>query len=190
MSKDIDIYKYYSEMEDNNILLAYKGEITSKILTSLLDIVEHKLDMLSEGLKIKKIMFNVLVECLQNLYHHAEEFSLMETDNPNYSHVIIMIKRDPDAYVIMTGNYILNSSVSGLKAKIEKVNSLSKEELRQYGSTVLAHDNFSEKGGAGLGLIDMARKTGQKLGYEFSTITDKFSFFNLNLKVATNLKTT
>lgn len=187
MSKNIDIYKYYSEMEDNNILLAYKGEITSKILTSLLDIVEHKLDKLSEGLKIKKIMFNVLVECLQNLYHHAEEFSLMDEVDANYSHVIVMIKRDPDAYTIMTGNYVLRNKVDSLKAKIDKVNSLSKEELRQYGSTVLAHDSFSEKGGAGLGLIDMARKTGQKLGYEFSPITDKFSFFNLNLTVATNL---
>jgi hypothetical protein len=170
-------------MEDNNILLAYKGELNSKVLTSLLDIVEQKLDSLSEAVKVKKIMFNVLVECLQNLYHHAEEFSLLEIPNSNYSHVIIMIKRDSEEYSIMTGNYILSEKVDGLKTKIDKVNGLDKEELRMYGSKVLAHDSFSDKGGAGLGLIDMARKTGQKLGYKFLPINDKFTFFNLNLKV-------
>ncbi len=183
MNKGIDIYKYYSEMEDNNILLAYKGEITSKVLTSLLDIVEHKLDKLSEGIKVKKTMFNVLVECLQNLYHHSTEFSVLDIPNSSYSHVIVMIKRDIDEYTIMTGNYILSTNVNTLKTKIDKVNSLDKEELRMYGSKVLAHDGFSDKGGAGLGLIDMARKTGQKLGYEFLPINDKFAFFNLNLKV-------
>lgn len=183
MSENMDIYKYYSEMENNNILLAYKGEITSKVLTSLLDIVEQKLDSLSEAVKIKKTMFNVLVECLQNLYHHAEEFSLMEIPSSKYNHVMIMIRKDLDEYTIMTGNYILSSKVGTLKAKIDKVNSLNKEELRMYGSKVLAYDGFSEKGGAGLGLIDMARKTGQKLGYEFFPINEQFAFFNLNLKV-------
>jgi hypothetical protein len=183
MSNSIDIYKYYSEMEENNILLAYKGEITSKVLTSLLDIVEQKLDSLSEAVKIKKTMFNVLVECLQNLYHHTEEFSMLDMSNSRLNHVMIMIKKDTEEYLIMTGNYMLSSKVDGLKAKIDKVNGLDKEELRVFGSKVLAHDGFSEKGGAGLGLIDMARKTGQKLGYEFLSINDQFSFFNLNLKV-------
>ena len=39
----------------------------------------------------------------------------------------------------------------------------------------------AEKGGGGLGMIDIARKSGQKLNYHFTEIDETFSFFNLNI---------
>ncbi|MCZ6898904.1 MAG: DUF6272 family protein, partial [Bacteroidetes bacterium] len=38
---------------------------------------------------------------------------------------------------------------------------------------------LSEKGGAGLGFVDMARKSGHKLEFGFETMNDEFSFFSL-----------
>ena len=45
---------------------------------------------------------------------------------------------------------------------------------------------MSLKGGGGLGMIDIARKIGQKLHYSFMIIDDKYSFFSLNIKVSPN----
>jgi hypothetical protein len=42
---------------------------------------------------------------------------------------------------------------------------------------------MSLKGGGGLGMIDIARKTGEKLEYDFLEIDNKVSFFTLIIKV-------
>jgi hypothetical protein len=87
-------------------------------------------------------------------------------------------------YTIFTGNYILNENILGLKTRLDEVNSLTKEELKDYYKKVLNNGEMSLKGGGGLGMIDIARKTGEKLEYNFLEIDDKVSFFTLIIKVS------
>ena len=96
---------------------------------------------------------------------------------------IFMIGKMAGVYTIFTGNYILNENISGLKNRLDKVNSLNKEELKVYYKEVLNNGEMSLKGGGGLGMIDIARKTGEKIEYKFLEINDKISFFTLNIKV-------
>ena len=63
-------------MEKNDILLSFKGAITSELLTSVLQIMENKMEDLNEAPKTRKKVFNVLGECLQNLYHHIDDFEV------------------------------------------------------------------------------------------------------------------
>jgi hypothetical protein len=55
----IDIYDINDKIETNNIMLSFKGDISSELLTSVLQIMESKLDNMKEEPKIKKkvIMF-------------------------------------------------------------------------------------------------------------------------------------
>jgi hypothetical protein len=99
---------------------------------------------------------------------------------------IFMIGKQDNAYTIFTGNYILNENVNGLKSRLDEVNSLTKEELKDYYKQVLNNGEMSLKGGGGLGMIDIARKTGQKLHYNFQNIDNKVSFFSLNIKITPN----
>ena len=168
-------------MERNNILLSFKGEITSELLTSVLQIMENKMENMQEEPKIRKKVYNVLVECLQNLYHHLDEVS--ETESDKIRSAIFTIGKVDNKYSIITGNYILNENIFGLKNRLDEVNSLTKEELKEYYKRVLNNGEMSLKGGGGLGMIDIARKTGEKLEYNFLEIDNKVSFFTLIIKV-------
>ncbi len=179
----MDIYDIYDKMERNNILLSFKGEITSELLTSILQIMENKMDNLQEEPKMKKKVYNVLVECLQNLYHHMDEVAEKE-ENEKTRSAIFTIGKSGEKYNIITGNYILNENIGGLKKRLDEVNSLNKEELKEYYKKVLNNGEMSLKGGGGLGMIDIARKTGEKLEYNFLEIDNKVSFFTLNIKVS------
>jgi hypothetical protein len=178
----VDVFDIYDKMERNNILLSFKGEITSDLLTSILQIMENKMDNMQEEPKIKKKVYNVLVECLQNLYHHLDENSEAEMEVARSA--IFMIGKLNSQYTIFTGNYIANENIKGLKNRLDEVNSLTKEELKEYYKQVLNNGEMSLKGGGGLGMIDIARKTGEKLDYNFLEIDDKISFFTLNIKIA------
>lgn len=180
----VDVFDIYDKMERNNILLSFKGEITSDLLTSILQIMENKMENMQEEPKIKKKVYNVLVECLQNLYHHLDEMS--EDDLDRSKSAIFMIGKENGKYTIFTGNYILNENIVPLKARLDEVNALNKEELKEYYKKVLNNGEMSLKGGGGLGMIDIARKTGEKIGYNFLEIDNKVSFFTLNIKITNN----
>ena len=177
----MDVFDIYDKMERNNILLSFKGEITSDLLTSILQIMENKMENMQEEPKMKKKVYNVLVECLQNLYHHLDEIT--ETDEKIRSAIFTIGKLDNN-YSIVTGNYILNENISGLRNRLDEVNSLNRDELKEYYKRVLNNGEMSLKGGGGLGMIDIARKTGEKLEYNFLEIDNKVSFFTLNIKVS------
>jgi hypothetical protein len=48
---------------------------------------------------------------------------------------------------------------------------------------ILNHQKLSAKGGGGLGLVDIARKTGNKLKYNFEAVSDDYFFFSLDVIV-------
>lgn len=177
----LDIFDFYDKMEKHNILLSFKGDVTSELLTSILQIMESKMDNMQEEPKMKKKVYNVLVECLQNLYHHMDDTAAESGEKRS---AIFMIGKKDNLYNIVTGNYIANENVAGMKSRLDEVNALTKEELKDYYKQILNNGEMSLKGGGGLGMIDIARKTGQKLGYHFQAVNDKISFFSLNIKIS------
>ena len=61
---------------------------------------------------------------------------------------------------------------------------MDKDALKVYYKEVLNNGEMSAKGGGGLGMIDIARKSGKKLEYKFDNVDNEYSFFSLNIKVA------
>ena len=168
-------------MEKDNIMLSFKGNVTSELLTSVLQIMESKMDRLNEPNRVRKKVYNILVEALQNLYHHMDRQPSTVANGHNT--VIFMIGKSNDVYSIFTGNFIKNENVISLKSRLEKINSLEADELKAYYKEVLNNGMMSEKGGGGLGMIDIARKSGQKLSFDFQEVDDDYSFYSLNINV-------
>lgn len=178
-------FDLYNLMERDNVLLAFKGTITSDLLDSVFQIMESKMVDLNDSPATKKKVFNVLVECLQNLYHHIDDFdkdNFLDVSGSKQS-AIFSISRNEDAYNIVTGNFIYPKNVEEVSNKIDHINSLERDELKAYYKEVLNNGKLSEKGGGGLGLIDIAKKSRNKLQYSFKEIDDDYSFFTLTVKI-------
>ncbi len=177
----------YDMMNQGEVVVAYKGSIEADVIASTLSLVELKLEKSSIHNSIKKKLYNVLVESLQNLYHHVDtplsENEDKEDCKSNYG--IFILNQQEDSFRISTGNFIRHDKIPIIKEKIDKINSLSTEELKDFYKFVLNNQKFSEKGGGGLGLIDMARKTGNKLEYKFFDYNKDFDFFNLTVLINT-----
>jgi len=175
------IYKIYKQLEERNFL--FKGLMTSDLLTTILQILESKMDHFEDRRKIKKKVFNVLVECLQNLYHHIDDSVDDLNTEQNEMNSLFMIAKTEADYTITTGNYMKTAHVQNLKEKLDVINGMNQEELKEFYKQVLNEGTISDKGTAGLGLIDIARKSGQKLEYEFTPINDTLTFFSLSVRI-------
>jgi len=172
---------FFKELDGGEVLLSYKGSITTELINHVLDVVENKLQDFNEDPKLRKKVYNVLVESLQNLYHHIDDLPDDFRDDYENRFGVLVVSRVDDSYKIATGNFIRSEKIKYLKDKIDKINSLSREELKDMYKFILNHQKISEKGGGGLGLVDIARKTGNKLNYIFHNFNNDFYFFNLDV---------
>jgi len=176
-----EIFDLYDSMEKKNIMLSFKGEMSTDLLTSILQIIENKLDRFGETSKVKKRMFNIMVECLQNLHHHIAQPA--KSAGKEVPSVIVMVAKNVTGYSIITGNFVEDREVGDLKNRLEEINSMDKDQVKDLYKSVLAEGKLSEKGGGGLGMIDIARKSGEKLDFGFIPFGEDQSFFSLNVKV-------
>lgn len=175
------IYDLHKAMMNQKLILVYEGEFNQEITKSILAMAERNLDSSGEESNIKRKVFNVMVEALQNIVKHGEE--LKDGDLESRAS-IFLIGKENDRYSVMSGNPIKKSSIDGLKAKLEQINNLDKEGLKELYKSIIKNTTISEKGGAGLGFVDMARKSGDKLEYQFIEMSPNYSFFCLKVNVA------
>jgi hypothetical protein len=178
-----NLKEYYSNLSKGDVILAYKGSITSELINDILEGVEKKLEEADADGKLRKKIYNVLVESLQNLYHHIEmaHDGINENLDPKFG--VLVVVKENDLYKVTTGNFINSKRIKFLKEKIDKINSLSRDELKDMYKFILNHQKLSAKGGGGLGLVDIARKSGNKLEYEFYNYNDDYCFFNLTISI-------
>lgn len=174
------IFTLHRTMMNQNLILVYEGEFTQETTKSILAMAERNLDSSGEESAIKRKVFNVMVEALQNIVKHSDEL----VDGEVRSHAaIFLIGKDKNRYSIMTGNPIRKGNVEKLTQALNHINSLDKDGLKELYKDIIKNTTISEKGGAGLGFVDMARKSGEKLEFAFPEMNSEYCFFCLKVNV-------
>ena len=124
-----------------------------------------------------------MVESLQNITRHQDINQTVDNQ------AFFVVQNKNGIYDLTSGNVIEKAYIEDLKLQLDKINSLSPEELKDHYKFVLENTGMSDKGGAGLGLIEMARRSGNKLSYDFQTLSDQLSYFYFKSKVTVNAET-
>ena len=114
-----DVHEYYSKLNGGDVLVAFKGSITTDLINNVLEEIEEKMEGVDEQAKIRKKVYNVLVESLQNLYHHIEELPEKLKNDFESKFGILVVSRENNAYRISTGNFISSEKIKFLKDKID-----------------------------------------------------------------------
>lgn len=178
------VYDFYRNMKSREIKIVYEGVITHQIIKAFIALIEAQMEQTGETPRVQRTVFHVMVECLQNISKHAHP---VNEDESEKCRGIFLVSSQQDNYCITTGNIIRAGSEANLRTSLDKVNGMNKDELTELYKKQMKEGRLSEKGGAGLGFIDMGRKTGHELEYRFMRVSDKYSFFVLTTKVSRTL---
>ena len=171
------IYDFYKSMKAHEISLVYEGEITHQITKAFTTMAETNMLKDEESNSVQKKVFHVMVECLQNISKHADAPGL---ENDIFaSRGLFMVSKGENSYNVTTGNIVENDKIEELTSMLDHINSLDKDGLKALHKEQMQKGSLSEKGGAGLGFIDIARKTGNKLEYHLLPVDDLTHFFVL-----------
>ena len=100
-----------------------------------------------------------MVEVFQNIVRYKKDKEL------NYE--MFGLRSVEENLHIFSSNLIDLTSSEQLIDKLKNINQSKPDELKKLYLEILKSGIFSEKGGAGLGLIQMARKSGNPIQYNF-----------------------
>ncbi len=167
---------------DGDTVISYQGNVDANVANDILRQAKVKLPLLSEKVNIQKKVYSVSVESLENMYKHL---NISEEERKKISQYkpLFNIKKDGDNVHVKAGNLIYKKDSSIIKNRLDKINQLNQEEVHKLYYNEIANGKVSEEGNAGLGLLKIAKKSGQKLEYQFQDISDDIMYYTLDTKI-------
>ncbi|HCT29321.1 MAG TPA: hypothetical protein DIW31_00970 [Bacteroidales bacterium] len=172
------ISNIYDEMIENGFSLVYLGEFSHEITKMFTSMAESDMEKNSEERSVQRKVYHVMVETLQNMNKHSDEIK-----ERNIGNGLFIIGKKHDIYYVITSNKVAKNHKDHLEKALIAVNSASAQELKEMYKRQIKEGSLSNKGGAGLGLIDIARKTGETLNYQFLPLDEDNYFFILKVEI-------
>jgi hypothetical protein len=167
------------EVTKRENILAHYGPLSYEEIGFLLNRMSAFVDKQGFNITIKKKIYSAMVESLENIYKHQDIISSNSDFQPRFSLFL-----DEKEISLFASNSILNHRINPLKEKLDKVNSLNKEGLKDLYKLTILSGNVSPKGGAGLGIINIAKVSENKIVYKFEDVDTEYSYFTINVSIS------
>ena len=166
------------------ISMLYEGRIDQEIISSISEMSGKRINSNNESERIRKIVIFIIIEMLQNICKYSSDS--YEKEGRYIGKGIVVVGKVENSYYIVTRNKIHNKDMSQLK-EIEKwMNNASQDELNKAYFAKLTSAKVHDKSGAGLGLIEIARKSGNTIKFNFSSSEESQSYFTIITMVSRN----
>lgn len=167
---------FHNKMVSEKMMFAFRGAVTEKNSLPLLTLIENEMMDDSYGITGRKRLFMFILESLQNIIKHGDH-------NRHADMSVVIYTRTEEGYNIVTGNMIESWQVEDLRRRLVQINTFDVSEIKARYLDILSNSELSKKGGAGLGLLEMAVKTGNKLDFDFIPFDEDFTYFILSKTV-------
>ncbi len=168
----------------SEVVFAFNGVLSQDLIVSLGETVRGELSYYCAQPLVKRI-FAVFIEMTQNILHYSLEKFVVD-DGTTYGIGNIVLLKNKGAYEIISKNLISEKQKEHISEKCRLINRMTQEELKQL--YIIRRRLKTEEGskGAGLGLIDIVRKTFTPMEFDFIQLEDGNYYFILKVKLTEN----
>lgn len=170
----MDVFQIKKDFNDNSILICFNGPFSHNILEEIGTAIRNYLNNENVARAAVSDVFSIYIELTQNARNYIIERKMPPGE---LSSTIVVVARNQDAHAITAGNYIRKEDSVSLQDRVNKVNGLNQQELKALYKEQLRSESLSS--GAGVGLIDVARKMTSPMQVDIKPIDDTYSFFSL-----------
>ena len=179
--KPFDLLSFRKQIIEHDIILSFEGKMSQGVLVSLVDTLKERLKDSDSDPKqrMTRKVFSIFVEMAQNIQYHSGESVIIDGKETGVG--VIVIREDEKNYVLTSGNNVSSDDVSKLKQYCDELNNLDSTQLKKLYKERLHSERPTDAKGAGIGLIDIGRKSGVALNYEIQLIDEHTQFFSLSI---------
>jgi len=176
----MEMYQLRTLLEKEGIIFSFSGTISQSIVSSVAETIEQELESIGTRTTTIHNIFAVLTEQMQNIMSHSRD-KVEKAANIYESSGITLVGYDQrkEKYFVSSAN-VMNSAVqSEISKELDKINAMDSMSLKQYYKDLRRSGKAIHARGAGLGFLEMARKSSEALEYHFRDINDEQSFFEI-----------
>lgn len=177
------LYQFKSDLDEQGIFFCFSGPISQTLLMEVGDTLRNKMAREKTSPSIILKVFAMFVEQAQNIIHYsAEEVASHESDD-GLRNGIIVVGYDNVHHYVLCGNMVENADVSILSEQLDKLQIMDKEQLKAYYKEQRRKAPHEKSKGAGLGFIELARRSVTPIQFDFRKIDENQSFFSLKTEI-------
>ncbi len=180
---EMNILELRNNLNKYGVIMSFTGPFSQGIIEEIGDALRNYLETKNNSRGEIFKVFSVFIEQTQNIKNYAYSLSNHAEQEKILLSGILNIGLKDDKYFVSSGNLVKNDNVEELHNKLKKIESYSKKELANVYREKLRETRDNDTGGAGLGLIEMARKASEDICYDFEKIDQDYYFFTLTIRI-------
>ena len=175
-----DLYALRERFNQDRTLLCFNGAISRSLIEELGNALKNYLDIDQARPAEALDVFSVYIEMTQNIRQYALS---QEGADPGVAAATVVIARDEAGrYVVSAGNLVATADGERLVQRVRELGTLDKAQLKAEYKTQLRRPRDPEAvTGAGLGLIDIARRASAPLDASLTAHDETRAFFSLSV---------
>jgi len=174
------MYQHREAFKQAGVHLHFTGPVSQDLLEDIVNIVRKQMTI--NGVQNATVMrvFAVAVELLQNLIWYSAETIPIDCEDAQFRIGTLVVGEKDGQYFVTSGNLICRTNIDALQKHLGLMEGMTQEELRRYYKEVRRKPRPPEhRKGAGLGLLEVAKKSSRPLEFSFYPVDERFSFFSL-----------
>ncbi len=172
------LFEMHRIMLGNEVIMTYSGYMSQALLTSIASVLKQQIEQDQLPRKIMRNIFSVFVEQYENIVRYSDD-QIEDEGKDDIRYGIMAISKKEDSYILNCGNVIKsNDRVKNLRERLESLKNMSEDDLKAFYKKKLRAESEEGSKGAGVGLIEIARKSSE-FEFDFIDLKDGTSFFLL-----------
>jgi len=177
------LFRYYQEMQKEGAILYFNGPVSQGIVESIAESMRDKMRAEEAGMGSVQCVFSILVEQMQNIVRYSSERHVSQgVGEGEMAYGQIVVGRESDGcFFVACGNRIRVADECELVGHIETVRGMSKAELKAYYRERRKSPSPLSVKGAGLGFVEMARKSARPMDFNIVPLDCETSFFSMKV---------
>lgn len=166
-------------MAGSHTFLEYFGPMDFAIADSLLIKLKKTNEFKNLNKTTSKRVYSVVVECLENIWKHSD----LEMSKNGKMNSHLSVGKENDSIIVCAGNPLPVDKKENITDRLDHINNMDVATLKSLHENKINADFIKDEKCAGLGLIQMALKSGNKINYSFNYLTTGFLYFEIVIKV-------
>lgn len=181
-----DFIELNQKLNENGILLSFVGPFSQEIIEELGEAIKNHMESESNNKNNIYNVFSVFIEQTQNIKNYLSTANLEEMKFQAMNSGIVTIGKTNENYFVYSGNYVKKCAAHKLAERIDELNRMGKEQLKQAYKEQKKkpkEQNQIDQNGAGLGLLEIARKATQAIEYALIDKSEQYDFFIMKVTI-------
>jgi len=176
-----ELFDFRNVIQSQGIIFCYSGYITEPVLTGIGEALKQKLYLEEADKTTMRNIFAIFVEQMQNVIRYSAEKEPPEAtdDIHELRYGILNIGMENDKFFVTCGNKIQRTDVARLSGRLSDLQKMSPDELKTLYKEKLRGPTEETSKGAGVGFIEIARRSSEIIDFGFLDVDDDHAFFAL-----------